>query len=284
MPMRLASHCIVLSGLLLAASVARAAEMESAAESLEFDISGLQDPSEIAKAFASQKEGPQFSFQSLSNKVGSRSTMDMAMESSDDDGTGSGDYGALAGSLTKMQQEQLMRLDEKLTATNHEMSVATKALMKARKCAMRAVALEARMRALYDKKQHFRIQKRRVVLQAKLDAQTSDLHDIDRMSEALQDKFSDLQHTQTMIRDSIFSTRSTLSRLGLQAGTGSGTADAQRVVNQAKADHENKLANLDASNEITEQQLADAIKTATVGQIDAATIDKLMNEATGRKG
>eukprot|EP00954_Amorphochlora_amoebiformis_P010761 839288-Amorphochlora_amoeboformis.AAC.1 len=121
--------------------------MESAAESLEFDISGLQDPSEIAKAFASQKEGPQFSFQSLSNKgrmsapsdliilarFGSRSTMDMAMESSDDDGTGSGDYGALAGSLTKMQQEQLMRLDEKLTATNHEMSVATKALMKVEK-------------------------------------------------------------------------------------------------------------------------------------------------------
>ena len=272
--------------LLVASSASHGADILFESESDET----LQDPTDIARAFAAQGSENGFSFAEQSGGMGGGGAMGDggiadASNGVDDDsmgGDGGSNYDQYAGTLSKLQQEQLLRYDEKARLNTQTVATTTKELMSARKCAMRAITLEAKLKALLDKKEHIRIQKRKIVLQAKMDAQTSDLHDIERMSEALHDKFSELRHTQEMIRDNIMSTRSNIMRLASASSAlmTNPTRAVRSVYDTMDTTHAEQRDAMAATHALTERDVLNVVKQAASfdKNLSPEDIEKMMKK------
>jgi len=80
-------------------------------------------------------------------------------------------------------------------------------------CAHRLPEQKAEYRALSEQRDNLQKEKEKQILQAKLDKQMKDLSEINRMSRALRSKFSELKHTQQMIKSKLSGTKSSLNQL-----------------------------------------------------------------------
>jgi len=80
-------------------------------------------------------------------------------------------------------------------------------------CARRLPEQKAEYRALAEQRDNLQKEKEKHVLQEKLDKQMKDLSEINRMSRALRNKFTELKRTQHMIKSKLSGTKSTLNQL-----------------------------------------------------------------------
>jgi chromosome segregation ATPase len=87
------------------------------------------------------------------------------------------------------------------------------AIKESEEYARRLSEQNAELRSLQEQRDHLEKEKEKRVLQAKLEKQMRDLAEINRMSRSLRTKFSELKHTQKLIKTKMTGTRSSLSQL-----------------------------------------------------------------------
>jgi DNA repair exonuclease SbcCD ATPase subunit len=87
------------------------------------------------------------------------------------------------------------------------------AIKESEECARRLAEQQAEVRSLQEQKEHLEKEKEKRILQAKLDRQMKDLAEINRMSRSLRTKFSELKHTQKLIKTKMSGTRNSLQQL-----------------------------------------------------------------------
>jgi len=103
---------------------------------------------------------------------------------------------------------------------------------------------------LQEQKEHLEKEKEKRILQAKLEKQMRDLTEINRMSRSLRQKFSELKHTQKLIKTKMSGTRSSLSQLD---------ADSEPIdTNALNEASENIGAEVDAMQKAQQDLLARA--------------------------
>jgi len=87
------------------------------------------------------------------------------------------------------------------------------AVKESEECAKRVAEQQAELRGLIEQKEHLEKEKEKKILQSKLEKQMKDLTEINRMSRSLRTKFSELKHTQKLIKTKMAGTRSSLGQL-----------------------------------------------------------------------
>jgi len=87
------------------------------------------------------------------------------------------------------------------------------AVKESEECAKRVAEQQAELRGLIEQKEHLEKEKEKKILQTKLEKQMKDLTEINRMSRSLRTKFSELKHTQKLIKTKMAGTRSSLGQL-----------------------------------------------------------------------
>jgi len=118
-------------------------------------------------------------------------------------GGGGGDDGDADVAEFDAQIEQIDQDTKKLKA----------AIKESEEYARRLSEQNAELRSLQEQRDHLEKEKEKRILQAKLEKQMRDLAEINRMSRSLRTKFSELKHTQKLIKTKMTGTRSSLSQL-----------------------------------------------------------------------
>ena len=103
--------------------------------------------------------------------------------------------------------------DAQIEQINNDLKKLKEAIKESEECARRLSEQQAEVRSLQEQRDHLEKEKEKRILQAKLEKQMRDLAEINRMSRSLRSKFSELKHTQKLIKTKMTGTRSTLSQL-----------------------------------------------------------------------
>jgi len=103
--------------------------------------------------------------------------------------------------------------DAQIEQINHDLKKLKGAIKESEECSRRLTEQQAEVRSLQEQKEHLEKEKEKRILQAKLEKQMKDLAEINRMSRSLRAKFSELKHTQKLIKTKMSGTRSSLSQL-----------------------------------------------------------------------
>jgi len=103
--------------------------------------------------------------------------------------------------------------DAQIEQINQDLKKLREAIKESEECARRLSEQQAEVRSLQEQRDHLEKEKEKRILQAKLEKQMRDLAEINRMSRSLRTKFSELKHTQKLIKTKMTGTRSSLSQL-----------------------------------------------------------------------
>jgi chromosome segregation ATPase len=103
--------------------------------------------------------------------------------------------------------------DSQIEQINQDLKKLREAIRESEECARRLTEQQAEVRSLNEQKEHLEKEKEKRILQTKLEKQMKDLSEINRMSRALRTKFSELKHTQKLIKTKMSGTRSSLNQL-----------------------------------------------------------------------
>jgi len=103
--------------------------------------------------------------------------------------------------------------DSQIEALVGDIKKVKEAVKESEECAKRVAEQQAELRGLVEQKEHLEKEKEKKILQTKLEKQMKDLTEINRMSRSLRTKFSELKHTQKLIRTKMAGTRSSLGQL-----------------------------------------------------------------------
>jgi len=103
--------------------------------------------------------------------------------------------------------------DSQIEQINQDLKKLWEAIRESEECARRLTEQQAEVRSLNEQKEHLEKEKEKRILQTKLEKQMKDLSEINRMSRALRTKFSELKHTQKLIKTKMSGTRSSLNQL-----------------------------------------------------------------------
>jgi predicted RNase H-like nuclease (RuvC/YqgF family) len=103
--------------------------------------------------------------------------------------------------------------DAQIEQINHDLKKLKGAIKESEECSRRLTEQQAEVRSLQEQKEHLEKEKEKRLLQTKLEKQMKDLAEINRMSRSLRAKFSELKHTQKLIKTKMSGTRSSLSQL-----------------------------------------------------------------------
>jgi len=104
-------------------------------------------------------------------------------------------------------------IDAQVEQINADLKKLKEAIAESEECARRLTEQTAEVRSLQEQKQHLEKEKEKRILQTKLEKQMKDLAEINRMSRSLRTKFSELKHTQKLIKTKMTGTKSSLSQL-----------------------------------------------------------------------
>jgi DNA repair exonuclease SbcCD ATPase subunit len=143
--------------------------------------------------------------------------------------------------------------DSQIEAIVGDIKKIKEAVKESEECAKRVAEQQAELRGLIEQKEHLEKEKEKKILQTKLEKQMKDLGEINRMSRALRTKFSELKHTQKLIKTKMAGTRSSLGQLDSDTEP---LSDSQ--LNEAA---ENIGAELDAMHKAQGDVLSKAHKT-----------------------
>jgi predicted nuclease with TOPRIM domain len=103
--------------------------------------------------------------------------------------------------------------DAQIEQIDQDVKKLKEAIKESEEYARRLSEQQAELRSLQEQRDHLEKEKEKRILQAKLEKQMRDLAEINRMSRSLRTKFSELKHTQKLIKTKMTGTRSSLSQL-----------------------------------------------------------------------
>jgi len=111
------------------------------------------------------------------------------------------------------QDADTIEFDNQIEQINRDVRKLKHAIRESEGCSRRLVEQQAEVRSLNEQKEHLEREKEKRVLQNKLEKQMKDLSEINRMSRSLRQKFSELKHTQKLIKTKMSGTRNSLNQL-----------------------------------------------------------------------
>jgi len=201
---------------------------------------GYNSPNELATVLANEPDAARFA----STTYGGQDTITFR-----DDGANSG--GATERRSASGDDEtdaDVAEFDSQIEQINQDLRKLREAIKESEECARRLSEQQAEVRSLQEQKEHLEKEKEKRILQAKLEKQMRDLTEINRMSRSLRQKFSELKHTQKLIKTKMSGTRSSLSQLD---------ADAEPIdTNTLNEASENIGAEVDAMQKAQQDLLA----------------------------
>jgi len=133
-----------------------------------------------------------------------------------DDGAGDSNWKSEYNSRRRAKDEEdadTAEFDSQIEQINGDLRKLKEAIKESEECARRLTEQQAEVRSLNEQKEHLEKEKEKRILQNKLEKQMKDLSEINRMSRALRTKFSELKHTQKLIKTKMSGTRSSLNQL-----------------------------------------------------------------------
>jgi len=110
-------------------------------------------------------------------------------------------------------ETDVSEFDSQIEAIVGDIKKVKEAVKESEECAKRVAEQQAELRGLVEQKEHLEKEKEKKILQSKLEKQMKDLSEINRMSRALRTKFSELKHTQKLIKTKMAGTRSSLGQI-----------------------------------------------------------------------
>jgi len=162
---------------------------------------------------------------------------------------------ASSGAGSDETDADVAEFDSQIEALVGDIKKLKEAVKESEECAKRVAEQQAEMRGLIEQKEHLEKEKEKKILQTKLEKQMKDLTEINRMSRSLRTKFSELKHTQKLIKTKMAGTRSSLGQLD---------SDTEPLSdNQLNEAAENIGAEIDAMHKAQTDILAKTHKTNT---------------------
>jgi division protein CdvB (Snf7/Vps24/ESCRT-III family) len=128
-------------------------------------------------------------------------------------GVGGGSHGGGGGGGGDEGDADVAEFDAQIEQIDQDTKKLKEAIKESEEYARRLSEQNAEMRSLQEQRDHLEKEKEKRILQAKLEKQMRDLAEINRMSRSLRTKFSELKHTQKLIKTKMTGTRSSLSQL-----------------------------------------------------------------------
>jgi len=171
-----------------------------------------------------------------------------------DDAEPSSKHGHAAGGEDESDAD-VAEFDSQIEALVGDIKKIKDTIKESEECAKRVAEQQAEMRGLIEQKEHLEKEKEKKILQTKLEKQMKDLSEINRMSRSLRTKFSELKHTQKLIKTKMAGTRSSLGQLDSDTEP---LSDSQ--LNEAA---ENIGAEIDAMHKAQSDVLSKTHKTNT---------------------
>jgi len=103
--------------------------------------------------------------------------------------------------------------DGQIAQVEEQMKRSKEQIKESQACAHKLNEQKAELRALNEQLENLNKEKQKQILQAKVDKQMKDLQEINRMTRALRNKFTELKRTQQMIKSKLTGTKSSLNQL-----------------------------------------------------------------------
>jgi DNA repair exonuclease SbcCD ATPase subunit len=163
--------------------------------------------------------------------------------------------------------------DAQIEQINNDLKKLKEAIKESEECARRLSEQQAEVRSLQEQRDHLEKEKEKRILQAKLEKQMRDLAEINRMSRSLRSKFSELKHTQKLIKTKMTGTRSTLSQLD---------ADTEPLDTSALSEAADNISQEVDAMQKAQQDLLGRSHTRNTKQVKSTITSA--NKIYGRKG
>jgi len=167
---------------------------------------GYNSANELATVLANEPDAARFAQASFGGDT---------ITFKDDSAGGGGGGGGFKRRLPADEENDadVAEFDGQIEQINNDLKKLKEAIKESEECARRLSEQQAEVRSLQEQRDHLEKEKEKRILQAKLEKQMRDLSEINRMSRSLRTKFSELKHTQKLIKTKMTGTRSSLSQL-----------------------------------------------------------------------
>jgi len=150
--------------------------------------------------------------------------------------------------------------DAQISQVDQDIKKIRAQIKESQECARRLTEQQSELRSLQEQRDHLEKEKERHQLQMKLDRQMRDLAEINRMSRALRNKFTELKRTQQLIKTKLTGTRTSLNQL-----------DAEPDVSYADLNKDkNEIASEIDTMQAAEQALLARSHTANTKEVKSA--------------
>jgi len=176
---------------------------------------GYNSASELATVLANEPDAARFA---------SLSSGSDTITFKDDSAAASSSAGGDKKAGDDESEADVAEFDAQIEQIQVDLKKLKEAIKESEECARRLAEQQAEVRSLQEQKEHLEKEKEKRILQSKLERQMKDLAEINRMSRSLRTKFSELKHTQKLIKTKMSGTRSTLQQLD-DAGEPTGAAE-----------------------------------------------------------
>jgi len=173
---------------------------------------GYNSANELATVLANEPDAARFA----SASFGSDTITFKDDSSSGGGGGGGGGHHGGGGGGGGGEDEgdgDVAEFDAQIEQIDQDVKKLKEAIKESEEYARRLSEQQAELRSLQEQRDHLEKEKEKRILQAKLEKQMRDLAEINRMSRSLRTKFSELKHTQKLIKTKMTGTRSSLSQL-----------------------------------------------------------------------
>jgi len=189
-------------------SVALLATCAAATSSREELPPGFNSATDLASVLANEPDSARESRFAQVSGIGGADTITFK----DDNGGGLSEYNSRRRAKDE-EDADTAEFDSQIEQINQDLKKLREAIRESEECARRLTEQQAEVRSLNEQKEHLEKEKEKRILQTKLEKQMKDLSEINRMSRALRTKFSELKHTQKLIKTKMSGTRSSLNQL-----------------------------------------------------------------------
>jgi len=170
--------------------------------------------------------------------------------------------GSSSSSLSDSGEDS--EFDGQIAQVQEDIKRVKASIKETQECAHRLTEQQAQLRSLVEQRDNIQKEKEKTILQAKLDKQMRDLSEINRMSRALRNKFTELKRTQQMIKQKLTGTKSSLNQLDANPDltTDDINESTKDIVSEVDAMHKAQSTILDSAHSSSHKTLKTEITNA----------------------
>jgi len=170
---------------------------------------------------------------------------------------------ASSASLSDSSSED-SEYDGQIAQVEEDMKKLKEQIKESQECSHRLVEQQAELRALNEQMDNLEKEKQKQILQGKLDKQMRDLAEINRMSRALRNKFTELKRTQQLIKTKLTGTKSSLNQLEANPDMTSDDVNesTKDIVSEVDAMHKAQSTLLDRAHQSNSKEVKNEITNA----------------------